>query len=430
MGAEDELVLPQVPDTKPEDPEDVSWALSTAEAMWARGDHLEGIKWVRKAAEAASDVEDDMRALELAKAASELAALLTRRSQSVPDGSPAAAGAAATEAPAANVAPASAMPVTARSGPASVAPPAPPTPPPGGATVPPLPSKPPGLVGKASPRGASAAPRPLATATKPPPLGPQAGKGILSNRASIPGAALSEKPDAKDAGPPSVKGKSKRRSRESMEVEALAVTAPPPGGAVAAGDAATMESAGDRTIEVGAMPDVALVPAVEKPAATSGRTRKRTSSRPDDSTVVTTLEELEASKRRSAQEWDSSPTMNLAGDEVSTGDRVTAFAVVPAVPPAPVGRPSSPPINMDLRAAGVAVTRAPAKSPSARPPAGPVHDPRIETSQAVRVVVWRDANGVHIAPAGTRVSSITIDAVLVALEPSADLTAWLSPRER
>ncbi|HVH45296.1 MAG TPA: hypothetical protein VM925_23245 [Labilithrix sp.] len=47
------------------------------------------------------------------------------------------------------------------------------------------------------------------------------------------------------------------------------------------------------------------------------------------------------------------------------------------------------------------------------------------TSQAVRVVVWRDANGVHVAPAGTTVSAITVDAVLVALEPNADLTAWL-----
>ena len=47
MAAEDELALPTVPEAKPEDPEDVSWALSTAEAMWARGDNLEGIKWVR-----------------------------------------------------------------------------------------------------------------------------------------------------------------------------------------------------------------------------------------------------------------------------------------------------------------------------------------------------------------------------------------------
>jgi hypothetical protein len=44
--------------------------------------------------------------------------------------------------------------------------------------------------------------------------------------------------------------------------------------------------------------------------------------------------------------------------------------------------------------------------------------------------VWRDAGGVHVAPAGTVVSAITVDAILVALEPHADLTAWLSKRNR
>jgi hypothetical protein len=44
--------------------------------------------------------------------------------------------------------------------------------------------------------------------------------------------------------------------------------------------------------------------------------------------------------------------------------------------------------------------------------------------------VWRDANGVHVAPEGTVVSAIKIDAMLVALEPTADLTAWLSRKER
>src|SRR5262245_36454255 len=74
----DNLTLPQVPEPKPEDPEDVSWALSTAEAMWARGDHAEGIKWVRRAAEAASEADNDGRALELAKAAADLTGLITR----------------------------------------------------------------------------------------------------------------------------------------------------------------------------------------------------------------------------------------------------------------------------------------------------------------------------------------------------------------
>jgi hypothetical protein len=53
-------------------------------------------------------------------------------------------------------------------------------------------------------------------------------------------------------------------------------------------------------------------------------------------------------------------------------------------------------------------------------------DPAIHSSQAVRVIVWRAADGVHVAPQGTHVAAITVDAVLVALDPSADLTAWLT----
>jgi hypothetical protein len=75
----------------------------------------------------------------------------------------------------------------------------------------------------------------------------------------------------------------------------------------------------------------------------------------------------------------------------------------------------------------------PAYDPNARPTAEPpstpvllIEDPSIRSSQAVRVVVWRSADGVHIAPAGTRVNAISVDAVLVALDPSADLTAWLT----
>jgi len=47
-------------------------------------------------------------------------------------------------------------------------------------------------------------------------------------------------------------------------------------------------------------------------------------------------------------------------------------------------------------------------------------------SQAVRVIVWRAADGVHVAPHGTTVSAISVDAMLVALDPNADLYAWLS----
>jgi hypothetical protein len=64
-----------IPKARDNDPEDVSWALSTAATQFARGDRDEALKWLRRAAEAASEAEHDKRALELAKAAADLATL-------------------------------------------------------------------------------------------------------------------------------------------------------------------------------------------------------------------------------------------------------------------------------------------------------------------------------------------------------------------
>src|SRR5579864_7065908 len=55
------------------DSEDVAWALSTAEAMYACGDTVDALKWLRRAAGAASENHADERALELAKAAADFA---------------------------------------------------------------------------------------------------------------------------------------------------------------------------------------------------------------------------------------------------------------------------------------------------------------------------------------------------------------------
>ncbi len=63
-----------IPKVRDDDPEDVSWALSTAATSFARGDRAEALKWLRRAAEAASEAEHDSRALELAKAAADLSA--------------------------------------------------------------------------------------------------------------------------------------------------------------------------------------------------------------------------------------------------------------------------------------------------------------------------------------------------------------------
>ena len=62
---------------------------------------------------------------------------------------------------------------------------------------------------------------------------------------------------------------------------------------------------------------------------------------------------------------------------------------------------------------------------SERPPAAPVQ-PELSSTQAIRVVVWRAADGVHVAPYGTTVNAIGVDAMLVALDPAADLAAWLT----
>lgn len=53
-------------------------------------------------------------------------------------------------------------------------------------------------------------------------------------------------------------------------------------------------------------------------------------------------------------------------------------------------------------------------------------DGSLQVSQAVRVVVWRAPDGVHVAPKGTRVGALTVEAVLVAIDGATDLGAWLT----
>src|ERR1051325_7120019 len=61
-----------VPEPLPEDGEGVTSALETAAIFNAQGDVREAARWVRRAAEAASDVGADMRALALARAVADL----------------------------------------------------------------------------------------------------------------------------------------------------------------------------------------------------------------------------------------------------------------------------------------------------------------------------------------------------------------------
>jgi hypothetical protein len=69
------VAIPPVLDT---DAEDVAWALQTAEALWRRHERVDAIVWLRRAAQAAGEVEDDDRALALARDAAELAEWIAR----------------------------------------------------------------------------------------------------------------------------------------------------------------------------------------------------------------------------------------------------------------------------------------------------------------------------------------------------------------
>jgi hypothetical protein len=61
-----------IPESRDTDHDDVQLALDVAKSRLANGDHVEAIKWLRKAADTAFDVGDDRRGIELSKAAAEL----------------------------------------------------------------------------------------------------------------------------------------------------------------------------------------------------------------------------------------------------------------------------------------------------------------------------------------------------------------------
>lgn len=331
----DELSIPQVPESKPDDPEDVSWALSTAEAMWARGDHADGIKWVRRAAEAASEADKDARALELAKAAADLQALLARRtnmeSVDLDD--------ITVSAPA--------PPPVPQAWSASFAPPKP---------------------SVAPAKAAPGAPKPLAA------VSPSRVPAPLPSRLS--------------AAPPAPTVATKQKAPPAAESKP-ASKAPPPA-----------ESKPAAKAPPAAEPKPAAKAGMLPRAATSSAKKRRS------------RENLEAEARAALQVPETSRTVALD----SSTDLIDTAETVAIQVPHRKKAPESPPTT------GRIVAPPSSKQPTA---AAVRHDPNIVPSQAIKVVVWRDGSGVHVAPAGTVVSAITVDAILVALEPDADLTAWL-----
>jgi hypothetical protein len=330
-----------IPPASKDDTEDVAWALSTAEAMYARGDRADALKWLRRAAESASEAQADDRALELAKAAADLATLV---------------------------------------GPTPSAPPPPPQRP---SQLPPAPSAPP------------PAARPLLTPSQPPP-------------ATAPTAAHPQAPARPASAPLSARG-----------TPAAAPTPKPLTRAPGAVTPAAPRAAESRRAARRSRPDIDIARRSDEPTQT----------------VQDMSLPLQQPKRR------------------GRASRPAAEELTPLAPP-PTPKPISPfPVPAGARTddidawptqssmprddahedtpdektrIGVPAYEASAKMATEVQSSPSLEEPPLRAAQALRVVVWRTAEGVRVAPHGTRVAAITVDAVLVALAPSADLASWLS----
>lgn len=340
-----------IPPAKKDDTEDVAWALSTAEAMFARGDRGDALKWLRRAAEAASEAQADDRALELAKAAADLASILS---------------------------------------PATSAPPPPPPPPPAASVAPPA---------RAPTPGQTPLPARAASPSAPPPPPPP--KSSPSRMQGTPPKPRALSPFAPTGAPP---GPARRTRRSRPEIT---IARPP--------DEVTQSMATDempsphppepRRRGRGSRPE----PDEVTPLAAQAVPPSEPTPAPERETVPGDV--ITAALSRPIEEMDAWPTQSLVGDDL-------------ADPPDEKTRIGVPAYEASARLASEASVIAPL-APLVSPPQVS-SDPALRPSQAVRVVVWRAADGVHVAPQGTRVAAISVDAVLVALDPSADLAAWLS----
>ncbi|MFO0666434.1 MAG: hypothetical protein U0174_20935 [Polyangiaceae bacterium] len=333
--------LPAVPSPRLDDPEDVAWALSTAEAMWSRGEHADAIRWIRKGAASASEADNDGRAVELAKAAAELATML--RQESAPNVDAHAEALLEREVSAELRDVRSAIPHV----------PAP-------AAAPPAAR----IIGTAEGSKASKA---AGASTGTPPGPPPRTLKVTSSSSTLNAVTP---PKASAGGPvaPSAPKTPSKPPPPMMTASSPTPSSPPP--------------------KSEAMPPTARAqeptPHHDSPTRPRGR-------------MLTPTDIVHVPQRRPNP--DATHELNVAREL-----RAMVKDMAEAEEPPPPVKPSRPP----------------------PPPAG---DVGVRPSQAVHVIVWRDARGVHVAPAGTVVSSITVDAMLVALDPNADLSAWLEARK-
>ncbi|MBW2529522.1 MAG: hypothetical protein JRI23_35420, partial [Deltaproteobacteria bacterium] len=68
--------LASFPEAAADDPEEVRSALEIGQAMWSQGNREDALRWLKRAAETASEEGADMRAVALAKAAADRRSML------------------------------------------------------------------------------------------------------------------------------------------------------------------------------------------------------------------------------------------------------------------------------------------------------------------------------------------------------------------
>ncbi|HEX7664145.1 MAG TPA: hypothetical protein VF407_06540, partial [Polyangiaceae bacterium] len=337
-----------IPKAQPDDHEDVSWALSTAEATWNRGDRPDALKWLRRAAEAASEAEADDRALELAKAAAEIA---TRLEEAPKTEAPPPSDEESIPVSMSTEAPAPASVNLAVTSPALV------------------PQRPP----KAPPQ-------------QKPPIPPKKPEPFKPKAPAAPAAAQTNP-------------KAPRPADSNPKAPAKLVLAPPSEPSNSA-----ITRAANSTGQLPAAPHSEENLFRPRPGAPPISAPEVSASDIEESGPVTPRSKRNTQNPTAApgpdEDMEAWPTQAMSGNDLPSFDNIE-----------------------DRTRIGTPAYREPEPEPSMR-----AHIPMrgARPSQAVRVIVWRGPDGVHVAPYGTTVSAISVDAMLVALDPSADLSAWLS----
>lgn len=175
-----------IPQVLPSDPEDVVWALQTAETLWKRDERADAIVWLRRAAQAAGEAEQDERALELSKLAADLSDQLKAPDKSIEIDVVTDEPSAPALQPPPQAAPAPSFPKPSPKGPPPVPnkpPPLPPRKPPPPKAAPPaipmdqVPPPPAGAPGSTPPPVVQAPVEPVAAAPIAPPLVSEAEPG-------------------------------------------------------------------------------------------------------------------------------------------------------------------------------------------------------------------------------------------------------------